>query len=303
MSGWQTQAIKLHKEGVSWRKIARLLSVPKSTVSDFLRDRRVELDSKTKILVFDIETAPMVVYVWSLWDKFIPIDNVIEDWSVLTWSAKWLGSPRMMNAMVGTSDPRDDFDVCERLWQLLDEADIVIGHNSDRFDIKKMNTRFLLHGLPEPSPYRSVDTLKIAKRKFNFSSNKLDYIAKITGGEGKVKHEGMPMWIKCLAGNQTSLDEMQHYNDGDVLEQERVYIKLRGWDHLHASVSVLTDNEEITCPVCGGNELEATGGHSYTQVGMFATYRCQEPTCRKISKSRVSEKTVHQKRNIIVPAK
>ena len=300
---WHQQAIKLHLEGISWRKIARLLNVPKSTVSDFLRDRKVEMDAKTKILIFDIETSPIEVYAWSLWDKFTSIDQIIEDWSVLTISAKWLGSPRMMHFYVDPSSPRDDFDVCESLWQLLNEADIVVAHNGDRFDIKKMNTRFLLHGFPEPEPYRSVDTLKIAKRKFAFTSNKLDYIAKATGGAGKLKHEGFNMWKRCLNGDAEALREMQEYNDVDVLELERVYMLMRGYDHLHPNVSLYGDNTEIECPTCGSSNVKATGNYSTTQTDKYATYRCQEPTCGKISKSRVSEKTTHQRRNIIVPVK
>jgi hypothetical protein len=245
----------------------------------------------------------MIVFTWDLWPKFISHDSIIEDWSVLTWSAKWLGDSRMMNASVSPDDPRDDFDVCERLWQLFDKADIVVAHNGDKFDIKKMNARFLIHGLPEPSPYRSVDTLKIAKRKFKFTSNRLDYISKVTGGEGKVEHEGFPMWIKCLAGNKDSLDDMQRYNDGDVLELERIYLRMRGWDHLHPNVSLFTDNSQVLCPVCGGSDLEHTGHYSYTQVGKYATYRCKDASCGKISKSRVSEKTAHQRQNIILPAK
>jgi hypothetical protein len=65
----------------------------------------VEIDAKTKILIFDIETSPIEVYAWSLWDKFTSIDQIIEDWSVLTISAKWLGSPRMMHFSVDPSSP------------------------------------------------------------------------------------------------------------------------------------------------------------------------------------------------------
>lgn len=302
MEGWHTQAIKLNRDGHAWRKIARLLGVPKSTVSDFLRVRMGKEGSK-KILCFDIETAPMVVYTWDLWPKFISHDSIIEDWSVLTWSAKWLGQDDMMNASVDPKSPRDDFDVCEQLWQLFDKADIIVGHNGDRFDIKKMNTRFLLHGFPEPLPYRSVDTLKIAKRKFSFSSNRLDYISKATGGEGKVSHEGFPMWVKCLKGDKTALADMQRYNDGDVLELERIYLRLRGWDNLHPNTSLYTDSTQLLCPVCGGGDVEPTGGFSYTQTAKYATYRCKTLSCGKISRARVSEKLGQERKNIIIPTR
>ena len=43
MSDWKEQALSLAKDGkLSWRKMAKQLSVPKSTLSDFLRKVRCE---------------------------------------------------------------------------------------------------------------------------------------------------------------------------------------------------------------------------------------------------------------------
>ena len=298
---WKESALAMWKTGMSGRAIARELDMGKSSVNEFLKPHKDMAAVNAKILIFDIETAPIEVYTWSLWPKFIGHDMMIQDWTVLTWSAKWLGEPEMMNDCTNVQDPRDDFNVCESLWQLIDKADIVVAHNGDRFDLKKMNTRFLLHGFPEPSAYRSVDTLKIAKRKFAFTSNRLDFIAKATGGEGKVKHSGFDMWRRCLAGEQAAFDEMIRYNDGDVRELERVYLELRGWDHLHPNISLYSDNDQVRCPNCGSADVEPTGKYAYTQVGQFSTYRCND--CGKISKSRVSAKSKEQKRNIIVPSK
>ena len=295
---WKNEAYRLFKEGASVREIGRKVGVPKSTVADYLQPFR-HPPSDAKILIFDIETAPMEAYVWSLWPKFIDHGQVIQDWSVLTWSAKWLDNPRIMNASVDPESPRDDFDVCERLWQLFDEADIVVAHNGDKFDIKRMNSRFFLLGLPEPSSYRSVDTLKIAKRKLALSSNRLDYISKITGGPGKVSHEGFSMWRKCLLGDPDALQAMQDYNDGDVIELERIYKEIRGWDHLHPNLS-LYSGKPMSCPNCGG-ETEATGKYYTTQTQQYPTYRCTG--CGKISRSRSSTSTAKPRRQGLVPSK
>lgn len=279
---WKAKALAMFKAGVSQRGIARELDVPKSTVNDFLREWTAE--DGANVLIFDIETAPMEGYFFDLWPKFIDHGQIIQDWSVLTWSAKWLDDPRMMRASVSPQEPRDDFDVCERLWHLFDAADVIVAHNGDKFDVKRMNTRFLLHGLPEPNAYRTVDTLKIAKRKFAFPSNRLDYISKATGGPGKVHHEGFSMWRKCLEGDADALRRMQEYNDGDVIELERVYKMLRGWDHLHPNMNMYSD-AEMCCPVCGSEDVEATGLYRTTQTGKYPTFRCQSPGCGKISHS------------------
>jgi len=297
---WQHRAYEMHRAGISGREIARQLDIPKSTVNDFLQPfRGIDHHDGAKILIFDIETAPLEVYSWSLWPKFIDHGQVIQDWTVLTWSAKWLDEPHMMNASVSPDSPRDDFDVCEQLWQLLDEADIVVAHNGDKFDLKRMNTRFFLLGLPEPSHYRSVDTLKVAKRRFNFTSNRLDYISKMTGGPGKVSHEGFSMWKKCLMGDADALRAMQEYNDGDVIELERVYKEMRGWDNRHPNLGMYSDSEEV-CPNCGSDNLEATGRFYTTQTQKYATFRCGD--CGKISRSRASTTVESPKRRGYIPA-
>ena len=299
---WQNKALLLHKQGYSGRKIAVLLDQPKSTVNDFLQPFRVmDGGDEVKILVFDIETAPMEIYGWSLWDKFTPTDMIIHDWTVLTWSAKWVGNDTMMRASVSPSSPRDDFEVVEALWQLFDEADIVVAHNGDKFDIKKMNARFFLSGLPEPSSYRSVDTLKIAKRKFAFTSNRLDYISKITGGPGKVSHEGFNMWRKCLDGDAEALQAMQDYNDGDVIELERIYLEMRGWDHLHPNLGVYSKSEEMICPNCGSDDVEPTGKFRTTQTAKYATHRCGN--CGKISHSGQATPQVKPREALVRPSK
>src|SRR3546814_6332122 len=52
----------------------------------------------------------------------------------------------------------DDVDITAKLIALLDEADVVIGQNSDRFDLPTINGRALVAGLKPPSPYKTVDT-------------------------------------------------------------------------------------------------------------------------------------------------
>jgi len=299
MKDWKDEATRLWDTGLyTQRYISDKLGVPTSTLNDFLLKYAPPRDKK--ILIFDIETAPMEVYAWSLWDKYTGHDFIIQDWTVLTWSAKWLGSDGILNASVSPSDPRDDFDVCEALWQLLDTADYVVAHNGDKFDINKMNTRFLMHGLPEPNVFKSIDTLKVAKRKFKFSSNRLDHIGSVLVDEKKIKHEGFSMWKKCLAGDADALKDMVKYNDQDVLLLEKVYLKLRGWDSLHPSLTVRDDtSEEILCPTCGSDEMVPTGRFAQTQTGIYATHRCGQ--CGKISKERRADKTAKQKKALVRP--
>ena len=131
-----------------------------------------------KILVFDIETSFMENYTWGTFKQDIAINQIKNDWNMICWSAKWLFSDEVIHDRLTGKESRrkDDKRITKSLWKLLDEADIVIAHNGDAFDIKKANARFLYHDLELPSPYRSIDTLKIARRNFKITSNKLDYL-------------------------------------------------------------------------------------------------------------------------------
>lgn len=125
----------------------------------------------------------------------------------------------------------DDSRILKPLWNLLDAADIVIGHNSQSFDVRKVNTRFLLHNYGVPRPYKQLDTLKIAKKYFSFESNKLEYLNTRLGN--LPKHEMvLDDWMRiCLNGDQKTLDKMSRYNIGDVKEGKRLYARLRDWVH------------------------------------------------------------------------
>src|ERR1044071_6893370 len=136
--------------------------------------------SKPKILFLDIETAPLEVYAWQLGKQYVSLDQVKEDWSILSWAAKWQGDSNnkiMYEDLRGKKDTRDDKKLLKNIWKLMNEADIIVTQNGIRFDTKKLNSRFKINGLGRPSPYQQIDTLKISKKHFAFTSNKLAYLS------------------------------------------------------------------------------------------------------------------------------
>ena len=134
---------------------------------------------EAKTLLLDIETAPNIAYVWRMWQEVTSMDLIAEDWYILCWCAKWLHNDKMYKFALPDfplyeSKPTNDVEILQPLWTLMNEADIVVGHNAARFDLKKINTRMILHKMPPPSPYKITDTLKVARRHFSFTSNKLN---------------------------------------------------------------------------------------------------------------------------------
>lgn len=210
---------------------------------------------------------------------------------MMSFSAKWLGEDEIFTHALPEyktykKDMFDDRELVKDLWKLMDEADVVVAHNGDKFDNRKASARFIIHGLNPPSPYKSIDTLKSARRYFKFDSNKLDDLGKYFGLGEKVETGGYKLWQGCLAGNMESWDKMCEYNEQDVLLLEKVYLKLRPWMKNHPSVS-LYDGASEACPKCGGTHIQKRG-YAYTSVSKFQQYQCQG--CGGWFRSRFSEK-------------
>ena len=234
--------------------------------------------NKPRILVFDIETAPMKQYIWSLWQKFNGLDMNISEWYCLSYAAKWFGEDEIFyQDLRGNVDSEDDTEILRGIHALLCEADIVITQNGNSFDIKKLNARFLLQGFDKPTPFKKIDTLLIAKKEFGFTSNKLEWMTdKINKKYKKLKHgkfAGFELWKQCLAENKEAWEEMEMYNKYDVLSLEELYINIRGWDSKHLNMNLFNDNEEMACNVCGSTDL-VKNGFARTNLSKFQQYKC-----------------------------
>lgn len=231
----------LREDGYTWEHISHEFNVsPNNCRKAYYRESRKApvLDSLSdlKVLVFDIETAPLEVFCWGLWQQNISLDMVIEDCSIISWSAKWLGKKEVMYSDVrGQKNLRNDKRIVKELWKLLNEADMVLTQNGRAFDVKIFNARLVKYDIPEPSAFENIDTLKIARQNFKFISNKLAYM---TGNlctdnvkSGHKKFPGFLLWKECMKDNLEAWNEMKSYNKMDVLSLEELYLKkLKKWD-------------------------------------------------------------------------
>lgn len=277
MSNWKLEARQYWEDGMSQRQIAKRLDIPRSTVGDYLRKLgSVPYDSAPlvdgpKILFIDIETKPILGHVWRLWDQNVGLNQIQEDWSILSFCAKWKGTEEVIYMdLEGQEDFEDDSVLLDSLWRLLNEADFVVGQNSKRFDVKKINARFVLNGLPKPSSFRQIDTMEIAKRQFGFTSNKLEYMTdKLCTVYKKKKHQSFPghlLWAECLKGNPLAWAEMKDYNIYDVLSLEELYDILSSWDDKLPNFDVYVDGIlDMTVWV--------EDGFHYSNFGKYQRYR------------------------------
>jgi DNA polymerase III epsilon subunit-like protein len=268
----------------------------------YMREKRWRETQQPKILLLDMETTPLLVRSWGIWNVNIPHTSIIEDWFFLSWSAKWLFEADVMSDVLSPKEAvhKDDKRICQSLWPLLNEADITITHNGVKFDNPKILSRFLIHGMNPPMPYLQIDTLKIAKRHFAFTSNKLDYIAKILLGDQKIKTD-YSLWEQCLAGDQQALLDMETYNKKDVLLLEEIYLKFRPFIKSHPNLAVLMDATEPCCPNCGGFEFEDGKGYYTTPQNRYISVRCK--SCGAVNRKKDSDLklTAAQRKQMIVP--
>lgn len=298
----KTQIDLLNGLGYTRRKIAEVVlgrDTRNSTVTDYLLgkdDKQEDVEALLmakggpNTLLIDIETMFQIFGGFGRFNQNFSEAQVFENSKLLCACAKWLGSQHMIE--ISPEDfsewhtPGTQEAMLWKAWNLLDRAEYVIAHNVS-FDTKMLNAFFITNGLPKPSPYRIIDTLRIARQNFRFDSNKLDSLGKFLGVGRKVDHTGIALWMDCYKGDTDAWRHMIEYNVQDVLLLEDVYYKLRPWDKNHPNLSIHFDDEE-RCGVCLSKDLRDTGKLASTNTSRFPLYQCGG--CGAWQRLRYSEK-------------
>lgn len=250
---WHKEALSLRDRGFSGRAVADIIGKSKTQVNDFFKSM---FDSKQvsspdavtgpKILFIDIETSSLSLAGWRLFDQNFSLNQIERDWFLLSFCAKWADSDELFymdkRNMV---DMYDDKEILKPVWTLMNEAQYIVGQNSKRFDVKKLNAKFIEYGFPPPSPYRQIDTLEQSKRSFAFTSHKLEYMTELLCTKYKKsshgKFAGYELWRQCLLGNTEAFEEIEEYNKLDVLSLQELYEKLCVWDSKLPNFAVHSD--------------------------------------------------------------
>lgn len=237
----------------------------------------MEAAQKPKVLLYDVESTPNLGYVWEKYEQDV-IGDFVKERQIITFAYKWLGEKEVyaysLPDFPGFKDnPDDNRSLIEKLHEVISEADIVVGHNINQFDDRMANADFLRHGMPPPSPHRTVDTLAFARSKFRLNSNKLDDLGRLLGVGRKIKHEGFGLWVKCMRGDPVAYKRLVSYNKQDVVLLERVYLKLRPWMAHHPNMNAIDRNDG--CPVCRSRNLTCKG-YSILTTGKRPRFKCKD---------------------------
>lgn len=242
-----------------------------------------------KINTIDIETLPLGVSAWSIWGTQVGISQVSKDWSIMSFASKELGKKEVTYADTRDSHSVfDDKELVAHLCSILDESDIVVGHNVRRFDLKKVRARALTHKI---KPFREpliIDTQRLAKDIAAFTSNKLEWLAGRLTDAAKDKHNAYPgfeMWAAVLSGDTKVWPHIEKYNKQDVVANEELLFELLPWAPKLPSLAMFFDDPEGRCPRCGGNHVHKHG-HYHTNVQVFQQWLCSD--CGGYSRSRAA---------------
>lgn len=254
-----------------------------------------------KVLIWDIETAPITAYTWGLYDQNVGLNQIKSDWHLIAWAAKWLGDPASKTMYMDNrkaKNVQDDKELVRQMANLLNQADIIITQNGDAFDVKKLNARAIINGLPPIKPVKSTDILKEGRKVFKFTSHKLAYLSEnINKKYKKLKHEAYPgfeLWRAVLAGDMKAWKEMEKYTIHDVLATEESYQLMQGWIKTQ-SMAAFTDDAVMRCK-CGSDKLEKRG-FAHSDCGKFQIYHCK--VCGKWVRSAVNLLNASKKRSML----
>ena len=239
------------------------------------------------ICLYDLEISPVVAYSWG--PKYeTSLIEITQPSVILSVAWRFLGEEKVnVRALCDYPGYRkgslDDRALVTDLHAIFSASDIVVGHNSRKFDDKVSNQRFLIHGLPPPAPYRSVDTLAVARRHFKTSSFKLDDLATELGLSRKLHHVGFALWKGCMEGDPGSWARMRAYNRQDVEILTQLFLRLRGWATNHPPLTHYT-RDPVQCEVCLSYNTQLRG-HTVSKAGLKQRLHCTDcghwTTCGK----------------------
>lgn len=241
-----------------------------------------------RILTLDVETSPNLAYVWGMRNQFIAINQLEQSSEMLCWAAKWRGEDAVHCA---SSFHNGKSVMLQSLHAMMEEADIIVTFNGERFDLPVINQEFLFAGIKPPKPYMSVDLYRTVSRRFRTPSNKLDYWLKRLGLEGKTDTGGFELWKQCMLGVPEAWDHMQKYNADDVIRAEEMMEKILPWIPNFPVETVKAEDGSVAVKCsCGSCHIQRRG-YKRTASGLhYRQYACMD--CGRWFRERTHDKEV-----------
>lgn len=218
-----------------------------------------EIDSgerEFKRMFFDIETSYNVVADFACgWGKNIGPHQILKERAVICICWKWEGDDKVH--YLKWDENQCDKKMLTEFSKEIEKADEVIGHNGDKFDLRWLRGRCIIHQLPFPTYVKSLDTLKKVRAAGYFNSNKLDYLGKLLLGYGKTDTGGFQLWVDiCEKKCKTAMHKMVLYCKNDVVMLEEVFEKLSPYITHNTHVGKAKGGKKHSCKGCGSDNIK-----------------------------------------------
>lgn len=236
-----------------------------------------------RLLHIDIETSPILGYVWQTKNQDLSPAQILEPSSVLCFAAMWHGSDEVLFHRAIPGDAAEFREMMRAAHRLLSTCDAVCSYNGQKFDAPRLMREFLLLDMRPPPPLVHVDLWRTIT-KFNFDSSKLEHVGPALGVGEKIKNAGWPLWTGCMRGDPQRWAEMEEYCKGDVVQLPALYRRLLPWIDQHPNLNLLATQDDELCPSCGAADLERSGVHRAVTLA-YPRFVCR--ACGRWCRSRV----------------
>lgn len=239
---------------------------------------------------------------YKLWDiPRIDPKYILHDWYITCAAWAWLDNEKQKIGPVRTvavndfktykKNFRDDRGVVEKLHEVISQADLIVGHNSDAFDIKKINEKIVKYELPPIEMPPTVDTLKANKKYRKSSSNSLAHLARSLDVPTKIELPSSVMWA-ADDGCEKSLKKLIKYNKGDIIAGANVYFRLLPYIKNHPNLAkvinkqgrLTVNNDVMACGSCGSSDIIKNGWRPTKQGSRqrWSCHKCGSSTLGKL---------------------
>jgi DNA polymerase elongation subunit (family B) len=225
--------------------------------------------SDLKMLALDIETKPGTAYFFDVWNTNIGSEKVITYPEIMAFSAQWRGKKKVL-FYSEYHDGRKE--MLTALRDLLDEADLVVTYNGDKFDLPWIEGEFIAEKMTPPSPVLKVDLLKVIRKHSRWVHKNLNTVVKRLLDEEKVAHPGFSLWRDCIEGDPKAWALMKKYAIKDTALLWPLFDELLPWIKMPHPV---TDRHGLVCRNCGGTHFQRRG-MAKTLQGEYPRYQCQD---------------------------
>lgn len=161
----------------------------------------------------------------------------------------------------------------------INEADLLVGHNIDGFDLPHIRTLIDDHREQQFKPVKTRDTLKIA-RGLKYESCTLDALCQRFGIPTKVGKYDVENTRLAIEGDKEAQRKHFEYNVGDPIATSGLYLRFLPLDHKHPPIwpKAYDANGNLLeqCNRCGtSGRLFKRDGETLKVVLEHALYECK----------------------------